>query len=264
MEQIRASSNGSKHCHRSAGLIAELLQLQCSVSPRSHALRCTLQEANLVRFFDRKVRQIFSSMYKHTRTSTPACPHPCSTSAWLGGMWVQAPSSCRTSTACMATMPTSSLRASTRPQRWSRPWAQAPTAFRVRTGRHAPIGGYAILPGTVPELCCPCAGVTLNRNLFETALRYLLVDSAEYTVQLFEGSGSHWKKTRYIIFLSPIQVCTVQTIAMGHITAPVGDTFQAGPLLKAYQTCVLRTCQLRRNAIHQHLRRTAFAICVQS
>lgn len=46
------------------------------------------------------------------------------------------------------------------------------------------------------RVCCPCTGVTLNRNLFETALRYLLVDSAEYSVQLFEGSGSHWKKTR--------------------------------------------------------------------
>ena len=23
------------------------------------------------------------------------------------------------------------------------------------------------------------------------------MDSAEYTVQLYEGSGSHWKKTRY-------------------------------------------------------------------
>ena len=49
-------------------------------------------------------------------------------------------------------------------------------------------------------MCCCCTGVTLNRNLFETALRYLLVDSAEYTVQLFEGSGSHWKKTRYTFF----------------------------------------------------------------
>ena len=44
-----------------------------------------------------------------------------------------------------------------------------------------------------------CAGVTLNRNLFETALRHLLVDSADYMVQLFEGSGSHWKKTRCVL-----------------------------------------------------------------
>ena len=50
---------------------------------------------------------------------------------------------------------------------------------------------------------CRSTGVTLNRNLFETALRYLLVDSAEYTVQLFEGSGSHWKKTRYTISCAP-------------------------------------------------------------
>ena len=40
--------------------------------------------------------------------------------------------------------------------------------------------------------------MTLNRNLFETALRHLLVDSADYMVQLFEGSGSHWKKTRCV------------------------------------------------------------------
>ena len=40
------------------------------------------------------------------------------------------------------------------------------------------------------------AGVTLNKNLFETALHYLLVDNGEYTVQLFEGSGAQWRKTR--------------------------------------------------------------------
>ena len=39
-------------------------------------------------------------------------------------------------------------------------------------------------------------GVTLNKNLFETALHFLLVESAEYHVQLFEGSGSSWRKTR--------------------------------------------------------------------
>lgn len=52
-------------------------------------------------------------------------------------------------------------------------------------------------PSPIGVMCTSFAGVTLNRNLFETALRYLLVDSAEYTVQLYEGSGSHWKKTRY-------------------------------------------------------------------
>ncbi|KAK9908301.1 hypothetical protein WJX75_005715 [Coccomyxa subellipsoidea] len=39
-------------------------------------------------------------------------------------------------------------------------------------------------------------GVTLNKNLFETALRHLLVESAEYSVQMFEGSGTQWRKTR--------------------------------------------------------------------
>jgi hypothetical protein len=38
--------------------------------------------------------------------------------------------------------------------------------------------------------------VTLNRNLFESALHHLLVDTAEYVVQLFEGSGANWRKTR--------------------------------------------------------------------
>ena len=38
--------------------------------------------------------------------------------------------------------------------------------------------------------------MTLNRNLFETALHHLLMDSAEHIVQLFEGSGAQWRKTR--------------------------------------------------------------------
>ncbi|KAK9813003.1 hypothetical protein WJX72_007194 [[Myrmecia] bisecta] len=39
-------------------------------------------------------------------------------------------------------------------------------------------------------------GVTLNRNLYETVLREFLVERAEHTVQLFEGHGASWKKTR--------------------------------------------------------------------
>ncbi|KAK9842053.1 hypothetical protein WJX81_006373 [Elliptochloris bilobata] len=40
------------------------------------------------------------------------------------------------------------------------------------------------------------AGVTLSRNLFEGVLRELLVERAEHTVQLFEGSGTQWRKAR--------------------------------------------------------------------
>ncbi len=40
------------------------------------------------------------------------------------------------------------------------------------------------------------AGVTLSRGLFENVLRDLLVERAEYTVQLFEGSGTQWRKAR--------------------------------------------------------------------
>lgn len=42
------------------------------------------------------------------------------------------------------------------------------------------------------------AGVTLNRSLYETVLRELLLDRAEHTVELYEGSGSAWRKVRYV------------------------------------------------------------------
>lgn len=41
------------------------------------------------------------------------------------------------------------------------------------------------------------AGVTLNRNLFETVLRELLLEGAEHTVEMYEGAGSSWKLSRY-------------------------------------------------------------------
>lgn len=40
------------------------------------------------------------------------------------------------------------------------------------------------------------AGVTLSRGLFESVLRELLVERAEHIVQLFEGSGTQWRKAR--------------------------------------------------------------------
>lgn len=40
------------------------------------------------------------------------------------------------------------------------------------------------------------AGVTLNRSLYETVLRELLLERAEHTVELYEGSGAAWRKVR--------------------------------------------------------------------
>ncbi|KAL0034692.1 hypothetical protein WJX77_003027 [Trebouxia sp. C0004] len=39
-------------------------------------------------------------------------------------------------------------------------------------------------------------GVTLNRSLYETVLRELLLERAEHTVELYEGSGAAWRKVR--------------------------------------------------------------------
>lgn len=40
------------------------------------------------------------------------------------------------------------------------------------------------------------AGVTLNRSLYERVLRDLLVERAEHTVELYEGSGASWMLAR--------------------------------------------------------------------
>ena len=40
--------------------------------------------------------------------------------------------------------------------------------------------------------------MTLSRGLFESVLRELLVERAEHTVQLFEGSGTQWRKARCV------------------------------------------------------------------
>lgn len=57
-----------------------------------------------------------------------------------------------------------------------------PSSLRCRARAHWGVGHHP--------------GVTLNKNLFETALHHLLVESGEYSVQLYEGSGSSWRKTR--------------------------------------------------------------------
>ena len=48
------------------------------------------------------------------------------------------------------------------------------------------------------------AGITLNRNLYETVLRDLLCEGTEHTVQLYEGHGASWKLTRYTIEHVPV------------------------------------------------------------
>ena len=42
------------------------------------------------------------------------------------------------------------------------------------------------------------AGVTLNRSLYETVLREVLLERAEHTVELYEGSGAAWRKVRSV------------------------------------------------------------------
>lgn len=49
--------------------------------------------------------------------------------------------------------------------------------------------------GSVSMTCWP-AGVTLNRSLYETVLRSLLLESAEHSVELYEGSGCSWRKAK--------------------------------------------------------------------
>lgn len=80
-------------------------------------------------------------------------------------------------------------------------------------------------------MCTSFAGVTLNRNLFETALRYLLVDSAEYTVQLYEGSGSHWKKTRCSAPNTPCNIAYDKKVML-RVSCPVADLLN--PYLKLW------------------------------
>ena len=50
------------------------------------------------------------------------------------------------------------------------------------------------------------AGITLNRNLYETVLRDLLCEGTEHTVQLWEGHGASWKLTRYLSLHSPASI----------------------------------------------------------
>ena len=42
------------------------------------------------------------------------------------------------------------------------------------------------------------AGVTLNRSLYETVLRELLLERAEHIIELYEGSGAAWRRVRCV------------------------------------------------------------------
>ena len=39
-------------------------------------------------------------------------------------------------------------------------------------------------------------GVALNQSLFETVLQALLLNGGEHMVEMYEGSGGNWTKTR--------------------------------------------------------------------
>ena len=60
-------------------------------------------------------------------------------------------------------------------------------------------------------------GVTLSRGLFENVLRELLVERAEHTVQLFEGSGVQWRKARCV--LSRALLAPILCLPWLHLTA---------------------------------------------
>ena len=102
----------------------------------------------------------------------------------------------RSATPATARTRCSSPKPSTRPRRWSSTWAARRRGCRVR-GPGPSFGA----PRRSPSPCLRAdslraAGVTLSRGLFENMLRDLLVERAEYTVQLFEGSGTQWRKAR--------------------------------------------------------------------
>ena len=61
------------------------------------------------------------------------------------------------------------------------------------------------------------AGVTLNRSLYETVLRELLLERAEHTVELYEGSGAAWRKVRYVSYSERQQVSTVNVCNMSAV-----------------------------------------------
>eukprot|EP00878_Enallax_costatus_P033029 GHUV01036400.1.p2 GENE.GHUV01036400.1~~GHUV01036400.1.p2 ORF type:complete len:136 (+),score=33.82 GHUV01036400.1:638-1045(+) len=53
-------------------------------------------------------------------------------------------------------------------------------------------------PGTTPKSSTKTGlpSVTLNRTLFETVLRALLLEGGQHSVELWEGSGSNWTVTK--------------------------------------------------------------------
>ena len=50
-----------------------------------------------------------------------------------------------------------------------------------------------ILKGILP------AGVTLNQSLLENVLHSLLIDGRDHVVEMYQGSGSKWTKSRQVL-----------------------------------------------------------------
>lgn len=42
-------------------------------------------------------------------------------------------------------------------------------------------------------------GVTLNQSLFETVLHALLIDGRDFTVEMYQGNGAKWNKSRQVL-----------------------------------------------------------------
>ncbi len=42
------------------------------------------------------------------------------------------------------------------------------------------------------------AGVTLNQSLYESVLHALLIDGRDHTVEMYQGSGAKWTRSRQV------------------------------------------------------------------
>jgi hypothetical protein len=60
------------------------------------------------------------------------------------------------------------------------------------TAAHAPSG--PVTPSNTPA---GLPSVTLNRQLFEGALRDLLLEGGQHSVELWDGYGAHWKVAKW-------------------------------------------------------------------
>lgn len=147
----------------------------------------TMQDATVVRFFDRKVR---------LSGPVPYCSLVHLHNTWAG---------CRVFTLCMARVQCSLQGSSTRPLLLSKCLLAvrmgdclvrlSSSTLRQYASMHTP--SLAVHLVCILQHCyCWAAGVTLNRSLYETVLRELLLERAEHTIELYEGSGAAWRKVR--------------------------------------------------------------------